>query len=383
MIKKYSLFIIIVIFSLSQLQLYGMDQELFFESFGFNQEENSSTTPDFVDQTQFTSGSSSDFGNQDTFLFDDENKNLVLPSFDDDQGSEEIKEQNNCLNLFSSFFENDQNSTTNTVPLQNVATNQSTQGPEKPEVFLKKRLREDGKKSLKNQSEQKKTRFNKNGASSSKAVKSKKNPLSQPTSYWIQNPQWWLKLAIELKPQVIINLLKKAGSSTEKLAEIEYMFDKNIMRVLDLLYWLLDPITENKVPPMVQIVTNPDTNQSFVHLKFILNLLNKKIYGSQDRRGTTQSIHYNALADKLELCISKKPNPECLQLIQMSINVIKGAPKDSRKVYYIFDGLSKLLNPQVPQPQGLNKVLFLKETPLVAIQPHIKLQQQNFITNAK
>jgi len=370
--KTYLPFIATVIFSLSQPQLYGMENELFFESFGFNPEESNPTQPDFLDQTTSTSGSS-DFGGQDTFFSDIDNKDLILPSFDDDK---EIKEQNNGFNLFSDFLKNEQNrtmnnSTTNTVPVQ------------KATVFLRKRSREDEKESLENQGEQKKICFNKKGAVGSKAVTNKKNPVLQLTSYWIQNPKRWLKLAIELKPQVIIKLLQKAGSSTEKLAEIENMFDKNIMRVADLLYWLFDSISEKHTPPFLQIITNQDTNQSFVHLKFILNLLNKKIYGSQDRRGTTQSIHYNALADKLELCISKKPNPECLQLIQMSINVIKGAPKDSRKVYYIFDGLSKLLNPQVPQPQGLNKVLFLKETPLVAIQPHIKLQQQNFITNAK
>ena len=223
--KTYLPFIATVIFSLSQPQLYGMGNEPFFESF-FSEENNSTCTPGLIDSTDLyatsinttsdtigstsssTSGASdsvSDFGAQGNVLLEQ-----AFDSFDfyATEGKEtqnnvpsvatELEKQNINV-LLSDFLNNEQNSTTNTVPqqiLKNIPELQKKRSRKDDEksfenqkneqnsttnivpaqktiASMKKRLREDEKKSLKNQSEQKKTCFNKNGATSSRSRSAK------------------------------------------------------------------------------------------------------------------------------------------------------------------------------------------------------------------
>ena len=71
-----------------------------------------------------------------------------------------------------------------------------------------------------------------------------------------------------------------------------------------------------------------------------------------------------------------------IKTIKKVITVVAGAPL-KRRAWHICEGLKELINPPVQQTQGLNKVLSLKETQLIALQPHIQLQQQNFTTQTK
>ncbi|HBY06112.1 MAG: hypothetical protein UV38_C0002G0131 [candidate division TM6 bacterium GW2011_GWE2_42_60] len=253
MIKKYSLFIT-VIFSLSQTHLHGMENENFdFNSFDFNSEnqvnsedQSNSLNFDFFDDLALTSIDLSEKETQ---------KNMGALEF----------EKQNIKTLFSDFLDNESNSTTNTVPAQ------------KKPAQKNKRLREEEK--VENQSEQKKTCFNTNGATSSSSGVAFKQTSYLPKKWEQYAPKdWtfekWNKLLHVDKVMAISKLLQKVQDDHEKLSAIGkvLLYIKWLSTLIDLVF---EPQDSNCQMPLI-----PQTlmsQQGSVQLKFLFNFVVSQI----------------------------------------------------------------------------------------------------------
>jgi len=248
---------VVALFVFSQPHLYGMENENFdFNSFDFNNEDQSNSLNfDFFDDLAL---SSIDLGEKET------QKNMEAL---------EVEKQN-IKTLFSDFLNNESNSTTNTVPAQ------------KAKAPLKKRLREDEKKSLKNQGEQKKVRLNKNATSSSSGVTTFKQTSYLPKNWGQYAPKdWtfekWNKLFRADKQMAISKLLQNVQDDHEKLSAIG-----KVLQYIKLLSFLIDLVFEPQdsncqLPLIPQALMN---QQGSVQLKFLFNFIVSQIKNETEKK---------------------------------------------------------------------------------------------------
>ncbi|HBL98031.1 TPA: hypothetical protein DDZ86_00110 [Candidatus Dependentiae bacterium] len=172
-------------------------------------------------------------------------------------------------------------------------------------------------------------------------------------SHWNQKT-WDLQHSLSKKVQIIADLFNDANASQEMLNEIKDMFTLLDPPPKTLLNWFCEP-TEDSENSVIQQAINQNNNTGYIHLKFILNLLNTKIFSAKTAKAKIDN--YLSLANYLEIFSHEKTSSKCSELIDK----IKTAIENTTKIYSqpqrassIFEAINEILNPQTQPSNSLN-----------------------------